>query len=207
MKDERSRVILHEEVAERAETLRAELAPARTVLFVHDDFQLEHAKAVIAEAYLRESRTKYLILAARLFNEFSQNALLKLLEEPPSNVVFILIVPSAPVLLPTVRSRLMITSELAKRTPQGVDLQLGTLSMGTLFTYVTTLERMTRHEARTLVESLFYQATHVEKLTLNDRQLAAFDRAYRLIGVNAAIRNVVLMVLIHFLPEPKRPER
>ncbi len=51
--------------------------------------------------------TKLLVVAAgRIFHE-AQNALLKLLEEPPTGVVIVLIVPSAGVLLSTLRSRLL----------------------------------------------------------------------------------------------------
>lgn len=47
----------------------------------------------------------YIIEEAEYMNSSAQNAALKILEEPPAWVVFVLCVPGASVLLPTVRSR------------------------------------------------------------------------------------------------------
>ncbi len=61
-----------------------------------------------ADAYIRpnEGRHKvYVIPRAQNMNESAQNALLKLIEEPPSYAVFLLLTDNADKLLPTVRSR------------------------------------------------------------------------------------------------------
>ena len=50
----------------------------------------------------------YRLLGAQNMSEISQNALLKILEEPPDNVLFLLTAVSAAALLPTVRSRVQI---------------------------------------------------------------------------------------------------
>lgn len=50
----------------------------------------------------------YLLLEAQDMTEQAQNALLKILEEPPSGVIFLLTVPSASLLLPTIRSRVQL---------------------------------------------------------------------------------------------------
>ena len=59
-----------------------------------DDFLLEDAKAVIKEAYIAESNPKILVLGAKGYKVETQNALLKILEEPPKNIIFILIAQS-----------------------------------------------------------------------------------------------------------------
>ncbi len=61
-----------------------------------------------ADAYIRpnEGRHKvYVIPRAQDMNENAQNALLKLIEEPPSYAVFLLLTDNGEKLLPTVRSR------------------------------------------------------------------------------------------------------
>ena len=201
---DRSHIILNEEVEERFETLKKSLHPSRVVGFVRDDFLIDDAKAVIAEAYISESSLKYIVLAAKQFNVYSQNALLKLLEEPPTNIALVIIVPGKSVLLPTVRSRLPILNELASESVSGADLKLGSLDLGTLYNYVTSLGRMDRHESKALLERLFYQATIVEQLPLTQTQLDAFDRAFRLLELNARLQNIVLTVLMPFLPEHQR---
>lgn len=53
-------------------------------------------------------RKAYVLLEAQDMTEQAQNALLKILEEPPAGVVFMLTLPSASLLLPTVRSRVQL---------------------------------------------------------------------------------------------------
>ncbi len=52
----------------------------------------------------------FIIEEAHRMNEQAQNALLKVLEEPPKNVIFILLVPSKTVLLDTIISRCVLLS-------------------------------------------------------------------------------------------------
>ncbi len=68
---------------------------------------VENARKVVTYASQSGlSGKKLIVLAAeRLFPE-AQNALLKVFEEPPEGTVLILVVPSAGMLLPTLRSRL-----------------------------------------------------------------------------------------------------
>ena len=56
-------------------------------------------------------------------SEQAQNALLKVLEEPPPNVLFLLTVPSSTMLLPTVRSRAQLF-RLDGAEPCGADPEL-----------------------------------------------------------------------------------
>lgn len=200
----RSQIILADEVEERFEAFRKQVHPSRVVGFVRDDFLIEDAKSVIAEAYVSEAQTKYIVLAAKQFNVYSQNALLKLLEEPPNNIVLVIIAPGKSVLLPTVRSRLPVLSELEAEHLSGVDLRLATLDLAALYGFVTSLGRLDRHESKALIERLFYQACMIEKLQLSSMQLEAFDRAFRLIELNARLQNVLLGVLMTFLPEQRR---
>lgn len=199
-----SHIILTDETEERAEALKHALAGHRTVMFVRDDFLIDDAKAVIAEAYVSESTLKYIILAAKQFNVYSQNALLKLLEEPPRNIAFVILAPSKSVLLPTVRSRLPLVNELAHDAPSGIELRLGTLDLGSLYQFVVSQPRRDRHEAKQLIEAIFYQASVIEQLRLSPQHLDAFERAFRLIELNARLQNILLTVLMPFLPEQRR---
>ncbi len=53
------------------------------------------------------SQKVLIISATRLFHE-AQNALLKLFEEPPTGTILVLVIPSEGMLLPTLRSRLLV---------------------------------------------------------------------------------------------------
>lgn len=72
-------------------------------------FPVEEARKIFDIAHrvpLRGDTKLIIISATRLFHE-SQNALLKVFEEPPKGVTIVLVVSSDGVLLPTLRSRLI----------------------------------------------------------------------------------------------------
>lgn len=74
-------------------------------------FPVDAIRQIRSDAYIKpnEAPSKvYVLLGAQNMSEISQNALLKVFEEPPQNVLFILTTVSAAALLPTVRSRAQI---------------------------------------------------------------------------------------------------
>ncbi|MBW7572805.1 ATP-binding protein [Caproiciproducens faecalis] len=76
-------------------------------------FPIDAIRRIRSDAYIRphEAQTKvYTLYGVQNMSEVSQNALLKVFEEPPENVLFLLTTVSASALLPTVRSRAQIFS-------------------------------------------------------------------------------------------------
>ena len=68
----------------------------------------EQAREIVSDAYIKpfeSSKKVYIVEDGSVLNEFAQNCLLKILEEPPEYVVFIIIAPGETVLLQTVLSR------------------------------------------------------------------------------------------------------
>lgn len=79
-------------------------------------FSVEDARALTALALLAPvtGETKALILVVERIYREAQNALLKLLEEPPAGTVIMLLVPHEAMLLPTVRSRVVVLQQGSK---------------------------------------------------------------------------------------------
>lgn len=199
-----SHIIICDNIEERSTLLQQELVPNRVVSFIRDDFKIDDSKAVMAEAYIAEEHVKYLILAAKTFNPISQNALLKLLEEPPRNIELILITESKSTLLPTVRSRLKILKERNSIVHKELDIKLSTLNLSVLFDFVKAHDRLPKHEAKALIESLYHRATVIDGLSLSAKQIDAFDRSYRLIELNGRLQTILVTLLMSFLPKVKR---
>lgn len=76
--------------------------------FETDELLVDDARAIISEAYIAEVSQKYIVVLASSYSTQAQNALLKIIEEPPKNITFILAAPAKSLFLPTVRSRLPI---------------------------------------------------------------------------------------------------
>ena len=194
-----SHIIICDNVEERSTQLQQELVGHRVVLFVREDFKVEDAKSVMAEAYIAEEHIKYLVLAAKTFNDISQNAMLKLLEEPPRNIELIIITESKSTLLPTVRSRLKVIQEQSAVMHKELDINLATLNLATLFDFVKAHDRLGKHEAKALVESLYRRATVVDGLALSTKQIEMFERSYKLLELNARLQTILTSLLMSFL--------
>ena len=193
-----SHIIISDSIEEEVEKLRQRLYPERVVTFYKEDFLIDDARESIREAYIAEAKVKTIILAGKTFNEASQNALLKVLEEPPRNIVFVIIAESKSSLLPTVRSRLPLISVAKKKEPMQVELSLKRLELSSLFDFVKEHERTSKHESRELIEALYNKAIE-EGLMLNTQQLQSFETAYKLIGLNARMNSVLSMLLMKFI--------
>ncbi len=202
--NERGGILITAQMEERAREIEESRHPLRCVTFMRDDLKIEDAKEVISEAYKSEENTKTLILGAKSFTVPAQNALLKILEEPPRNIVFILLAPNKSTFLPTVRSRLSLSQEHHPHIHESLSVSLKNLDLSGLFAFVKEHDRLKKHEAKGLIEQLMYQAIHVEKISLSSQQLEGFDKALRLIELNSRFQSVLVMVLMNFLKEVKR---
>jgi len=199
--DERGFILISSEIEEEFERLKEELKPSRVVGFIQvdEEFKLEHAKAVVAESYISESQTKYIIFGANTFRKEAQNSLLKVLEEPPRNIEFIIITSSKSNLLPTVRSRLPIKKGKNDKKIIDIELNLARIDYGVVFTFLKENSRIKKNEAKDLVEALYHRATVIDMLILTEEQLNNFDRAYRLLELNSRPQSVLAQILMSFV--------
>lgn len=194
-----SYILITQHIEEEIGKIKSRLHPSRIVSFYkEDEFKVDDAREAVREAYIAEASTKYIILASKFFNETSQNALLKLLEEPPRNIKFIIITESKSALLPTVRSRLPLVTNKSEKVIHELEFSLKKLDLSSLFDFVKEHERTPKHEAKELIEALYNKAMQ-EKIMLNSSQLESFENAYKLIGLNARINSVLSMLLMKFI--------
>jgi len=198
---QKSHILISTEIESEFARLQEELKPHRVVGFIEDDFKIEHAKAVVAEAYISESQTKYIVLGAKSFNAVSQNSLLKVLEEPPRNIEFIIISPTKSNLLPTVRSRLPIVKGETNYETEILELNLARVDYAEFFAFLKKNARIKKSEAKLLIEAIYARATVTDMLILSAAQLELFDKAYRLLELNSRPQSVLAMVLMSFARE------
>lgn len=91
------------------------------------EITVDKVRAMRADAFIRPfeaERKIYAVLRAGNMNVHAQNALLKLLEEPPPYAVFLLQTSNASSLLPTVRSR-CVTVKLSGETADELNPEAG----------------------------------------------------------------------------------
>jgi len=197
----KSHILITHDIEAASLSYQESLKGNRVVPFVREDFKVEDSRAVIAEAYISEDKTKYIILAAKSFNNVAQNALLKALEEPPKNIEFILIAPAKSIFLPTIRSRLPMQKRDSLKVIQEVDISLKQLDLMQIFDFIKAHERTKKHDAKLLIEALYFHGSVNESMTFNQSQLDAFERAYRLLDLNGRFSTVLTLLLMTFLPK------
>ncbi|NOQ31067.1 MAG: DNA polymerase III subunit delta' [Helicobacteraceae bacterium] len=196
-----SHIIICENIEEKHEELKEILRGYRVVSFVKDDFLVDDSRGVIAEAYISEADTKYIILGAKSFNAVSQNSLLKILEEPPRNIEFIIITSSKSALLPTVRSRLRVEHFKSEKSYENLELDLKRFDIAQLFAFVKKYDRLKAHDAKELLESLMNLAVNINGVTLSKTQAEAFELAYYLVNLNGRFQTILINLLMTFLPK------
>ena len=107
----------------------AEIPRKNLRFFESTELKIDEARKIIDEAYVAEREDKIIVIAATKFGEEAQNALLKILEEPPKNTVFFLITPFINALLPTIRSRLVVQNLCVRKPRYRTGLNLARLSL------------------------------------------------------------------------------
>ena len=164
-----------------------------------NEFLLEHANATIKEAYISTQNKKYIILCGSIFRKEAQNSLLKILEEPPSNIIFIIITTSKIALLPTILSRIPCKIIKSKNTIEEFELDLKKLSLKDVYTFIKINQRISKIEAKKIVESIMYKI-NTQKIKLTSKELNNFSNAIKLIELNSKPINILttlLLTLIH----------
>jgi DNA polymerase-3 subunit delta' len=167
------------------------------------EFKLKHAKEAMDHAYLTSEREKVVVMAAKHFNVYSQNKLLKILEEPPPKTHFLLLTPSKSGLLPTIRSRLPVENRLEAggKERSGVDLER--YDLGRLFKMLQDHRRIDAKKAAGLVESLAKEAMASGRFRMDRELLVACEESVQLLDMGSP-PNFVLTRLGLKLLEKKR---
>ena len=168
-----------------------------------DEFQIEQANKTLKEAYIASNETKYLFLCGATFRVEAQNALLKILEEPPKNIVFILLVSSKNSLLPTIYSRLPYKNLKKVVEKDDIELNIKKLDLKDIYTFIKNNQKITKNEAINIVETILIKANK-ENVKLNQKELDIFFKSIKLLELNSKPTTVLTYLLLSILEkEPK----
>lgn len=169
--------------------------------FFAEDFLLENAKEVAAEAYIAESEPKLLVLGAKNFRVEAQNSLLKIIEEPPKNIFFIITATSKNMLLPTVRSRLVTENRLIKKQREKTGLNYKRLELKEICAFIdekSALERsekLVKNDLKELIAAIALEAT-AQGVKFSAEELEYFFKAVRLAELNTKTHALLTPILL-----------
>ena len=160
-----------------------------------EEFLIPQATLAIKEAYIASNEKKYIFLCGTTFRNEAQNSLLKVLEEPPSNVVFIILTTSKSSILPTIYSRIpylyLKKSQLKDESP----LDIKKLDLKDIYNFLKENQKISKSEAKEIIESILLKVK-IQDLTLTQSQLEFFSKSIKLLELNSRPVNVLTTLLL-----------
>ena len=160
-----------------------------------DEFQITQANLAIKEAYIASNDIKYIFLCGATFRKEAQNSLLKVLEEPPRNVVFIIITNSKTSMLPTIYSRLpykYLKKSLLKNESL---LNINKLDLKDIYNFLKDNQKISKQEAKDIVESILIKVNN-QRIKLSHKELDFFSKSIKLLELNSRPINVLTTLLL-----------
>ncbi|QKJ23111.1 DNA polymerase III subunit delta' [Poseidonibacter lekithochrous] len=160
-----------------------------------EEFLISQATLAIKEAYIASNEKKYIFLCGTTFRNEAQNSLLKVLEEPPSNVVFIILTTSKSSILPTIYSRMpylyLKKSQLKDESP----LDIKKLDLKDIYNFLKENQKISKNEAKEIIESILLKVK-IQDLSLTQNQLEFFSKSIKLLELNSRPVNVLTTLLL-----------
>lgn len=160
-----------------------------------DEFLLAQANAAVKEAYIATNSKKYLILCGTTFRSEAQNSLLKVLEEPPKNIVFIIVTTTKSTILPTIFSRMPHKYLKKSQNLNSSKLDLLRLDLKDIYNFLKENQKITKNEAISIVESMLFKVKE-QNINLTQKELDMFSNAIKLINLNSRPINVLTTLLL-----------
>ena len=163
-----------------------------------EEFQLAQANATIKEAYISSNEKKYIFLCGKVFRNEAQNSLLKILEEPPKNIVFIIITNSKSTILPTIFSRIPHKVLRKNREREDISLDVSKLDLKDIYEFLKKNQRVSKKEAIEFTELLLFKVNR-QKIKLSQREFDIFSKSIKLLNLNSRPINVLTTLLLTLL--------
>jgi DNA polymerase-3 subunit delta' len=156
---------------------------------VVDEFKVEHVNILKEISYLTSKNKKVILIASKKYNIISQNALLKILEEPPKNTEFILLTISKYSLIDTIKSRLPIEYKLYDKFEE-FDINLEKINNELI------LDLLKQDLEKEKIKLIIYKL--IEKKFLKEKELEVLSNAIKMLELNIDKDAVLSYVMLNF---------
>ena len=197
--------LLEEDVESTESLLFCKGDACRIIVTEKKNFVLDDAKLAIEKAYMASDVETVIILAAKEFSVEVQNKLLKVIEEPPLRVSFILMVSSKAALLPTIRSRLPVVVLREKQEREIFELDMVHLDLASVYAFVQKHKRLIdKAAAKSFVEKISSEAMKSQRFDLDEKTLQLFHNAFKALDVGSPPQFVFTTLLLKLLARRKR---
>lgn len=175
------------------------------IISKENNFLMEDAALAIEKAYLSSKERVIIILSAKIFSKEVQSKLLKILEEPPPNKEFIIIMPSKSMVLPTIRSRLPIVkfeTDSINEIETGIDVER--LDSAMIFRFVTENRYANTAELSAKLQKIFSDAMKSQTYNINESTLELFSNIMKVLDRGSPSDFIASTALLKLLASKRR---
>ncbi|NPA55828.1 MAG: hypothetical protein GXO40_05615 [Epsilonproteobacteria bacterium] len=148
------------------------------IIFEDNELKLPMVNQIKDVSYKTHQSQQVIIIKALNFRNESQNALLKLLEDTPTNVKFIILTTSKYALLDTIKSRMSL--HYLNYPQPSINIDLNPQRLTTKDIYDTLKKDLSKEELKAFITQLFKQISNPTSRVLDD-----FELAIQLVDLNA----------------------
>jgi DNA polymerase III subunit delta' len=165
------------------------------------DILVDDIDELVAESYLASDTLKSVVIKSVKYSSEVQNRLLKILEEPPKNIRFVILAKSGSALLPTIRSRMsQFFLESAKIEPK-LRFDFANLTSQSVFDFLKSCDKLGRDDAKAILYTIFDD--HIKYgdnlAKLNKDDTAKFERAIQLLNLNTQPKVIFADIMLTFM--------
>lgn len=165
----------------------------RVIEYSTDSFEIETARDIIKEAYLTSETTKYIAITFEKSNKYSQNAMLKILEEPPNGIVFLVVLKSKSLLLPTILSRLPVEYIGISAIELVSDLDYEKFDLEYIYNSVK-LQTITKDDLKNEIQAVLIQLFS-KQVAISQKNLDKFGEYIEMLSLNIPLKPLYLSFL------------
>ncbi|RLA75725.1 MAG: DNA polymerase III subunit delta' [Epsilonproteobacteria bacterium] len=166
------------------------------------NFKIEQANEVIKEANISTKDFKYIVLSAQKYEIQAQNSILKILEEPPKNIVFIIITNLKTALLPTVLSRLPVVYDKTKQNKTNIKQNIHRMDIQQIYSFLEKNRRATKEQAKEVITNSLFEIKS-DLMYQTNSLLDIFEKSLKLLELNSRPINILTLFCLSLFMEKK----
>ncbi len=150
-----------------------------------DELKIEDVREIEKLAYIAEKNKKLIVIAAEKFNIFAQNALLKLIEEPPKGVEFLIVTKSKYSLLDTILSRVQLEKKIFENKDE---FELKSITNEYILELLTT--DIEKEDIKKLLKAI------IKHKNLNEENLKIINDAFVMLELNMDKEAIISLIML-----------
>lgn len=179
--------------------------------FIHiikdDNFLVEDVKYVIEKASIASEDEVVIIMGAKKFSDIVQNKLLKILEEPPKNIIFIILANQKAMILDTIKSRLPISVITNKNSSYELGLNVENMTLQNVYDFIKLHQKTTFNEMQQIVQAIVEKALKSNRYKFDYKALELFSKSIKALNMGSNSQFILSAVLLKLLANKKKIER